>query len=91
MCFSPFAHYFVLIQFCVTKKNIDTIADGNVRGVPLGIADCDHMTDFYYVNESLGFDRLTHFCLLDSFSDDELVCGGNWLGICVFQWYSGCM
>ena len=51
------------------RKNIVTIADGNVRGVPLGIADWDHLTDFYYVNESVGFDRSTHFCLLDSFSE----------------------
>ena len=48
-------------DFGVPKKNIVTIADGNVRGVPLGIADYDHMTDLNYVDESVGFYRLTHF------------------------------
>ena len=43
-----------------SKVNI-YIADGNVRGVPLGIADCDQTTDFYYANESLGFYRSAHF------------------------------
>ena len=47
------------------KKNIVTIADGNVRGVPLGIADYDQMTDSYYANESLGFTVRLIFCLLD--------------------------
>ena len=53
------------------KKNIVTIADGNVRGVPLGIADYDHMTDFYYVDESVGFYRWLIFYLLDSFSEKK--------------------